>query len=157
MSTLPYCTINDSNSHRNWIIKTNYCDVYIYIYIHIYIILYLYIFFYLGFLSLTFTNLRTAGEGGGHFFISLLSLTPASLALRHYPGDYCRELTSTYSQPPDSNQEPLVYERKSLDTGSSELMFYKIGALKNFAKFTGKHLCQTPFFNKVADLILRNF
>ena len=26
----------------------------------------------------------------------------------------------------------------------------KIGALKNFAKFTGKHLCQTPFFNKVA-------
>ena len=43
------------------------------------------------------------------------------------------------------DQEPLVYERKSLATGSSELLFYKIGAPKNFAKFTGKHLCQSLF------------
>ena len=28
-------------------------------------------------------------------------------------------------------------------------MFFKIGALKNFAKFTGKHLHQGLFFNKV--------
>ena len=28
----------------------------------------------------------------------------------------------------------------------------KIGALTNFAKFTGKHLCQSLFFNKVAGL-----
>ena len=27
----------------------------------------------------------------------------------------------------------------------------KIGVLKNFAKLTGKHLCQSLFFNKVAD------
>ena len=26
------------------------------------------------------------------------------------------------------------------------------GVLKNFAKFTGKHLCQSLFFNKVAGL-----
>ena len=26
------------------------------------------------------------------------------------------------------------------------------GVLRNFAKFTGKHLCQSLFFNKVADL-----
>ena len=26
----------------------------------------------------------------------------------------------------------------------------KKGAFKNFAKFTGKHLCQSVFFNKVA-------
>ena len=26
------------------------------------------------------------------------------------------------------------------------------GALRNFSKFTGKHLCQSLFFNKVADL-----
>ena len=31
--------------------------------------------------------------------------------------------------------------------------FCKKGVLKNFAKFTGKHLCQSLFFNKVADLI----
>ena len=29
-------------------------------------------------------------------------------------------------------------------------MFYKKGVLKNFAKFTGKHPCQSLFFNKVA-------
>ena len=28
----------------------------------------------------------------------------------------------------------------------------KKGALKNFARFTGKHLCQSLFFNKVAGL-----
>ena len=43
-------------------------------------------------------------------------------------------------------------------------VFYKKGVLKNFAKFTGKHLCQTLFFNKVAGRrcsvtkgVLRNF
>ena len=38
------------------------------------------LFFYLGFLSRTFTNHRTAGEGGGHFFNSSLLLSPASLS-----------------------------------------------------------------------------
>ena len=31
-------------------------------------------------------------------------------------------------------------------------LFYKKGVLKNFIKFTGKHLCQSLFFNKVAGL-----
>ena len=55
-------------------------------------------FFYLGFLSRTFTNHRTAGEGGGHFLNSSLPLSSASQTLRHYPGDYCRELTSKSNQ-----------------------------------------------------------
>ena len=29
-------------------------------------------------------------------------------------------------------------------------VLYKKGVLRNFAKFTGKHLCQSLFFNKVA-------
>ena len=29
-------------------------------------------------------------------------------------------------------------------------VFYKKGVLRNFVKFTGKHLCQSLFFNKVA-------
>ena len=29
-------------------------------------------------------------------------------------------------------------------------VFCKIGALRNFAKFAGKHLCQSHFFNKIA-------
>ena len=28
---------------------------------------------------------------------------------------------------------------------------FKIGVLKNFTKFTGKHLCQSLFFNKMKD------
>ena len=28
-------------------------------------------------------------------------------------------------------------------------MFFKIGVLKNFVIFTGKHVCWSPFFNKV--------
>ena len=34
---------------------------------------------------------------------------------------------------------------------SSQEVFYK-GDFRNFAKFTGKHLCQSLFFNKVAGL-----
>ena len=35
------------------------------------------------------------------------------------------------------------------DRSSSSKMFFKISVLKNLAKFTGKHLCQSFFFNKV--------
>ena len=31
-------------------------------------------------------------------------------------------------------------------------VFYKKGVLRNFAKLTGKHLCQSLFFNKVVGL-----
>ena len=80
------------------------------------IILFFFFVFYLGCLSLTFTNHRTAGERGGHFFNSSLPLPPASQTLRHQPGNYCRELTFAHSQQLDSNREPLVSERKLLTT-----------------------------------------
>ena len=32
------------------------------------------------------------------------------------------------------------------------VVFYKKSALRNLAQFTGKHLCQSLFFNKVAGL-----
>ena len=35
---------------------------------------------------------------------------------------------------------------------SHQRCFVKKGVLRNFAKFTGKHLCQSFFFNKVAGL-----
>ena len=34
-------------------------------------------------------------------------------------------------------------------------VFCKNGVLRNFTKFTGKHLCQSPFFNKVTGLRLQ--
>ena len=39
--------------------------------------------------------------------------------------------------------------------GSRPEVFCKKGALRNFAKFTGKHLCQSLFFNKFAGLGLQ--
>ena len=36
--------------------------------------------------------------------------------------------------------------------GSSLEVVCKKGVLENFAKYTGKHLCQSLFFNKVAGL-----
>ena len=35
-------------------------------------------------------------------------------------------------------------------------VFCKKGVLRNLAKFTGKHLCQSLFFNKVAGNFLKN-
>ena len=40
---------------------------------------------------------------------------------------------------------------------SRSRMFFKIGALKNFVNFTGKHLCWSLFFNKVTGLQACNF
>ena len=53
--------------------------------------------FYSGFLSRTFTNHRTAGEGRGHFINSSLPFQPALQTLRHQPEDYCRDFTSAHS------------------------------------------------------------
>ena len=38
-------------------------------------------------------------------------------------------------------------------TSSRPKVFCKKGVLRNFAKFTGKHLCQSQFFNKVTGLM----
>ena len=41
---------------------------------------------------------------------------------------------------------------QSLDRSSRLEVFWKKGVLRNFTKMTGKHLCQSLFFNKVAGL-----
>ena len=46
---------------------------------------------------------------------------------------------------------------KSLLLENQKQVFCKEGVLENFAKFTGKHLCQSLFFNKVAGLGLRPY
>ena len=43
--------------------------------------------------------------------------------------------------------------RKAADRSSLQEVFCKKGALKNFAKFTGKHLCQGLLFDRVASLM----
>ena len=46
----------------------------------------------------------------------------------------------------------LVFLEVPLFRSSCPEVFCKKGVLNNFAKFTGKHLCQSLFFNKVANL-----
>ena len=50
----------------------------------------------------------------------------------------------------------FVYRLSFLSTGmersSGQEVFRKKSVLRNFAKFTGKHLCQNLFFNKVVGL-----
>ena len=41
-------------------------------------------------------------------------------------------------------------QQKPLTKSSQQRCSVKKGVLRNFAKFTGKHLCQNLFFNKVA-------
>ena len=45
----------------------------------------------------------------------------------------------------------ILYRRRPSRSSRLEA-FCKEGVLTNFAKFTGKHLCQSLFFNKVAAL-----
>ena len=51
---------------------------------------------------------------------------------------------STYYYNTDACKDPSDYR------SSRPEVFCKNGVLRNFAKFTGKHLCQSLFFNKVA-------
>ena len=44
----------------------------------------------------------------------------------------------------------VVYYSKN--KSSRRDVFHNIGVLKNLAKFTGKHLCQSLLFNKVAGI-----
>ena len=44
---------------------------------------------------------------------------------------------------------------RDLSKSSRPEVFCKKGVLRNFAKFTGKYLCQSLFFNKVAGLSLK--
>ena len=50
------------------------------------------------------------------------------------------------------NTEKYNTEGTAPSRRSQQRCSVKIGVLRNFAKFTGKHLCQGLFYNKVAGL-----
>ena len=58
--------------------------------------------------------------------------------------------------------QPVRYENTCPNMEKNQLltevarMFFKIGVLKNFGKITGKNMCQSHFYNKVAGQA-RNF
>ena len=57
-------------------------------------------------------------------------------------GDSKRNSKTTYFPP-----FPASFQKKQ-----SPEVFCKKGVLRNFTKFTGKHLCQSLFLNKVAGI-----
>ena len=91
-------------------------------------------FFCLGFASRTFTNHRTAREGGGH------SINSSLQTLRHQLDNYCRDLTSGHSQQPDSNRAPLVSECKLLTTKLRALSDRVLNMLLNNDKYLSNFL-----------------
>ena len=48
--------------------------------------------------------------------------------------------------------EGNIHAVLALSRSSCPELFRKIGALKTFVKFRGKHLCRSPYFNKIASL-----
>ena len=96
------------------------------------------------FLSGTFMNHRSAGEGAGYFFNSSL-LRPASRTLRHQTGDYCRKLTSVHSQQLDSNRGPLVFKCKLLTT---TLCVLNLGIFRPLLK-----IYDQTFYNNSSQLL----
>ena len=72
-----------------------------------------------------------------------------------FSGDFLCEFSQIFLEKlffgtnPDESSIPIP--RWSIQEQPPEV-FYKKGALKNFTKSTGKHLCQSLFFNKVAVL-----
>ena len=62
-----------------------------------------------------------------------------------------------YTKSPSHSHLPSLFNPIVISTfyrSSRPELFCRKGVLRNFAKFTGKHLCQSVFFNKVAPATL---
>ena len=70
-----------------------------------------------------------------------------ALLYRSFPGHFEKPVRAAECQSHPIDRKFLVNFRSSRPE-----VFSKKGVLKNFAKFTEKHLFQGLFFNKIADL-----
>ena len=99
-------------------------------------------FFVRDFLSQTFTSHKSASEEGSHFFNSSPPpFPPVSQILRHWPENDCVESPLHIASGRAQN-----YRNSHMRSSIKKVV------LRNFSKFTGKHLCQSLFLNKVAGL-----
>ena len=53
------------------------------------------------------------------------------------------------------NRLSLFYKHRIIFRSSHQRCSIKKGVLRNFTKFTGKHLCQSLFFNKTFSTLLK--
>ena len=64
----------------------------------------------------------------------------------------CCVVSATNELPVSSSQNKFLQTNAEPIRSSRSEVFCKKGVLRNFTKFTGKQLCQSLFFNKVAGL-----
>ena len=88
---------------------------------------------------------------------SLVSLQELQLYQKEAPtqvfsSEYCKTFNNTYFR--NIREHLLLNKCHGVLNVQSPEVFYKKGVFKNFAILTGKHLCQSHFFSKVAGLRL---
>ena len=87
--------------------------------------------------------------------IQLLSYNVVSKQKKWKWNTKCHSMFIPFKSHLNSKQGSLIFLLSgswSLVRSSHPEVFCNKGVLRNFAKFTGKHLCQNLFFNKVAGL-----
>ena len=67
----------------------------------------------------------------------------------------CSIQTEYENIPLEIGPKMIVHKISSGPEAVTRKCSIKKGVLRNFAEFTGKHLCQSLFFNKVAGLSLQ--
>ena len=83
-------------------------------------------------------------------FLWILQNFQEHLFLQHTSGAYFWWFNTSYIR--NETMEPEVVIQRCFIQKQLQKVFYKNSVLKNFAKLTGKHLCQRFFFNKVTSL-----
>ena len=76
---------------------------------------------------------------------------------RCFPANFVKFSRTPFSQSTSGRLLLWLIKYEILIVRSShQRCFIKKGVLKDFTKFTGKHLCQSPFFNKVSGVRLQH-
>ena len=79
-----------------------------------------------------------------HFWRNILKV---ACRVQIWKKTFFKAVKSIYMYLPFIYKAPFILRR-----GSHRRCSVRKGVLRNFENFTGKHLCQSPFFNKVAGL-----
>ena len=93
--------------------------------------------------GLTYLRWTLPSVDGNGFFIMGNDLKWVTFCFNNSTGNFKKVFLNKFSL-----MRKLVHMVRS----SRPEVFCKKGVLRNFTKFTGKHLCQSFFFNKVAGL-----
>ena len=89
-------------------------------------------------------NIRKPFLPSYHCFIILLIFASAGLALSHKSFVFSRFAKAVYFR------QVIPVSILSTPLSDSQKQPPEVNVLRSFVKFTGKHLCQSLFFNKVA-------